>query len=92
MNDKDTKDSDKGQVVDGLKAVTAAIQMFTTVPKEVYSVLQDLPDKLRPNYRTAAEGFREIAQRLRESFDRVNKLLNKAIDLNSKSVKLKQLR
>jgi hypothetical protein len=92
MSKKESEENGKGGVVESLKAVTAAIEVLTKVPKEVYSVLNKMPDYLRPNYPSAAKGFREIAKRLRESVQNVLKLLHRVVDLSSDEVNLKELR
>jgi hypothetical protein len=91
MSKEQSDENGKGGIVEALKGVKAAIEMFGAVPKEVLDALKETPNLVRPNYEDAAKGFEEISKKLRESFDRLIKFVQRVVDLRSEDVNLKRL-
>lgn len=91
MSKEQSDENGKGGIVEALKGVKAAIEMFGAVPKEVLDALKETPNLVRPNYEDAAKGFEEISKKLRKSFDKLIKFVQRVVDLRSEDVNLKRL-
>jgi hypothetical protein len=82
---------ENGQTLTGaLTTLSKAIEVLASLPKEITFFLADQAEKradnVRPNYPAAAQAFKEIAEQLRASFQRLVKFINEVVDLRSKDL------